>query len=124
MRIKKENKWKVAFSMLEDIYEPIVMFFGLTNSLVTFKTIINDLLRDMTETGDVAALVDNMIVEMEIEEGYDDIMKKVLRKVVENNLFVKLEKYMWKVREIGFLRVVIRLDKMKMEKEKVQGVVD
>ena len=110
--------------MLEDIYEPIVMFFGLTNSLVTFKTIINDLLRDMTETGDVAALVDNMIVEMEIEEGYDDIMKKVLRKVVENNLFVKLEKYMWKVREIGFLRVVIRLDKMKIEKEKVQEVVD
>ena len=44
--------------------------------------------------------------------------------MMENNLFVKLEKSVWKVREVGFLKVVIRLDKMKIEKEKVQEVVD
>ena len=42
----------------------------------------------------------------------------------ENDLFVKLEKYMWKVREVVFLEVVIGSGKVKMKKEKVQEVVD
>ena len=37
----------------------------------------------------------------------------------ENDLFVKLEKYMWKVREVVFLEVVIGSGKVKMKKEKV-----
>ena len=44
--------------------------------------------------------------------------------MAENNLFVKLEKCIWKVREVRFLRVVIRLDGVEIEKEKVQGVVN
>jgi len=44
--------------------------------------------------------------------------------MAENNLFVKLEKCIWKVREVRFLRVVIRLDGVEIEKEKVQGAVD
>jgi len=39
--------------------------------------------------------------------------------VAENDLFVKSEKYVWKVREVGFLGVVIELDKMKIEIERV-----
>ena len=35
------------------------------------------------------------------------LWKKYLRRMAENDLFVKLEKYMWKVREVGFLGVVI-----------------
>ena len=44
--------------------------------------------------------------------------------MIENNLFVKSEKYVWKVREVGFLGVVIGSDRVKMEKKKVQEVVD
>ena len=36
VRIKKRDKWKIAFSILEDIYEPTVIFFGLTNLSATF----------------------------------------------------------------------------------------
>ena len=39
--------------------------------------------------------------------------------MAENDLFVKSEKYVWKVREVGFLGVVIELDKMKIEIERV-----
>jgi len=96
------------------------MFFGLTNSLATFQAMMNDLLRNMIEIGDVAAFIDDVIVRTETEEGHDNIVEEVLRRMVENNLFVKPEKCVWKVREVGFLKVVIRLDG---EKEKVQGVV-
>ena len=36
VRIKKGDEWKAAFLILEGAFELIVMFFGLTNSLVTF----------------------------------------------------------------------------------------
>ena len=54
--------------------------------------IINDLLRDMIEAGDVAAFINNVIVGTEIEKGHDNI-EKLLRRIVENDLFVKPEKY-------------------------------
>ena len=59
------------------------------------------------------------MVGMETEEGYDNIMEEVLRKIAKNNLFVELEKYVWKNREAGILGVVIGLDGVKIEKEKV-----
>ena len=85
---------------------------------------MNDLLRDMIEAGDVAAFIDDVIVGTETEERYDDIVENILRRIEENNLFVKLGKYIWKVREVGFLGVVIEPDRVKIKKEKVQGVVD
>jgi len=64
------------------------------------------------------------MVEMEIEEGYDNIVEEVLRRIAENDLFIKPEKCVEKVREVGFLRVVMGPDGVKMEKEKFQEVVD
>ena len=49
---------------------------------------------------------------------------EVVKKLGENNLYVKPEKYKWKVREVGFLGVVIRLEGIKMEEKKVKGVLD
>jgi len=51
-------------------------------------------------------------------------VEEVLRRIVENNLFIKPEKCVWKIRKVGFLGVVIGLDKVKMEKKKIQRVVD
>ena len=126
MRIKEEDEWKVAFSMPKSVYKLTVMFFGLTNSLTTFQIMIKNLLRDMDmiEVVDVVAFIDDVMVEMETEEWHDNIVKKVLRRIVENYLFVKPEKYIWKIREIGFLKVVIEPDEVKIEKEKVQEIVD
>ena len=78
--------------MPEGAFGPIVMFFGLTNSLVTFQAIMNNLLRDMIEVEDVAAFIDDIIVRTETEEGYDNIMEEVLRRIAKNDLFVKPEK--------------------------------
>ena len=42
--------------------------------------------------------------------------------MTENDLFVKPGKYVWKIRKVGFLGVVIEPDEIKMKKEKVQVV--
>jgi len=78
--------------MPEGAFELMVIFFRLTNSPVTFQTMINDLLRDIIEAGDVAAFINDVMVEMETEKEYDDIVEEVLRRIAKNNLFIKLEK--------------------------------
>ena len=79
------------FSTPEEAFEPIVMFFRLTNSLATFQVIINDILRDIIERGEVVAFIDDVIIVIETEEEHDEIVE-VLRRMEENDLFVKLEK--------------------------------
>ena len=108
----------------EGSFELTVMFFGLMNSPATFQAIMNELLRDLINTEKVAAFIDDVIVGMETEEGHDDIVIEVIRRLEENDLYVKLEKCKWKVREVGFLGVVIGPEGIKMEEEKVKGVVE
>ena len=123
VRIKKGNEWKAAFLMPEELFEPTVIFFGLTNSPVTFRAMMNDLLRDLVVEEKVAVFIDDVMIATETEEGHDEIVEEVLRRLEENNLFVKPEKCVWKVREVGFLEVIIGENGVRMEKKKVQGVI-
>jgi len=104
-------------------FEPMVMFFGMTNSPVTFQAMMNEILKDLINEGKVAAFIDDMLVGTETEEGHDEIVEEILRRLEENNLYIKPEKCVWKARKIGFLGVVIGPDGIEMEKEKVEGVL-
>jgi len=104
-------------------FEPTVMFFGMTNSLATFQVIMNEILRDLINEGKIAAFVDDVLVGTETEEGYDEIVEEILRRLEKNNLYIKPEKCVWKVRKIGFLGVVIGPNGIEMEEEKVDGVL-
>ena len=110
--------------MLEESFEPTVMFFGLMNSPATFQAMMNELLRDLINTGKVAIFIDDVIVGTESEERHDELVVEVIKRLEENDLYVKLEKYKWKVKEVGFLRVVIGPEGIKMEEEKVKGVLE
>ena len=92
VRIKKGDKWKAAFSTPEGSFEPTVMFFGLTNSPATFQAMMNDLLRDLVVEEKVVVFIDDVMVATEMEEGHDKIMEEVLKRLEENDLFVKPEK--------------------------------
>ena len=124
IRIKKGDKWKAAFTTPEGSFEPMVIFFGLTNSPVTFQAMMNELLRDLINMEKVAAFINNVIVGTEDKEGHNKLVVEVIKRLEENDLYVKPEKCKWKVREVGFLEVVIRPDRIKIEEEKVKGILD
>jgi len=84
---------------------------------------MNNILRDLIDTGDVAAFIDNVLVETK-NKKYDEIVEKVLKRIEKNNLYIKLEKYIWKVKEINFLELVIETKEIKMQKEKVVRVLE
>ena len=123
MRIKEEDEWKGVFIMHVGFFEPTVMFFGITNSPAIFQAIINEILRDLINEEKVAAFVDDVLVGTETEEGYNEIVEEILKRLEENNLYIKPEKCMWKLWKIGFLGVVIRPNRIEIEKEKVNGVL-
>jgi len=124
VRIKEGDEWKAAFTMPEGSFEPTVMFFGLTNSPATFQAMMNELLRDLINTEKVAVFIDDVIVGMETEEGHDKLVAEVVKRLEENDLYVKPEKCKWKVKEVEFLGVVIGPEGIKMEKEKVKGMLE
>ena len=64
-----------------------------------------------------------MLVETEMEKGHNEIVEEILKRLEENNLYIKLEKCVWKARKIGFLGVVIGPNGIEMEAEKVDGVL-
>ena len=70
----------------------MVMFFGLTNSPAMFQAMMNDLLRDLVVEEKVAVFIDDVMVATETEEGHNEIVEEILRRLEENDLFVKLEK--------------------------------
>jgi len=84
---------------------------------------INEILRDLIKKGKVAAFVDNILVETETEKEHDEIVEKILRRLEKNDLYIKPEKYVWKVRKIRFLGVVIGPNRIEMEEEKIDKVL-
>jgi len=99
------------------------MFFGMTNSPATFQAMMNEILRDLINEEKVAAFVDDVLVGTETEEGHDEIVEEILKRLEENDLYVKPEKCVWKVKKIGFLGVVIGPNGIEMEAEKVDEVL-
>jgi len=99
------------------------MFFGMTNSPAIFQAMINEILRDLINEGKVAAFVDNVLVGTETKKGHNEIVEEILKRLEENDLYVKPGKCVWKTRKIGFLGVVIEPNRIEMEAKKVEGVL-
>ena len=123
VRIKEGDEWKGAFTMHIGSFEPTVMFFGMTNLLATFQAMMNEILRDLINEGKVAAFVDDVLVGTKTEEGHNKIVEEILRRLEENDLHVKPEKCVWKVRKIGFLGIIIGPNGIEIEAEKVDRVL-
>ena len=92
LRIKEGDEWKEEFMTYIGSFELTVMFFGMTNLPATFQVMMNEILRGIINKGKVAAFVDDILVGTETKEGHDKIIEEVLKKLEENNLYIKPEK--------------------------------
>ena len=66
---------------------------------------MNEILQNLINTSKVVSFINNLIVGIEKEKEYDEVVGKVLEKLAKNNLYMKLEKCKWKMREVGFLEL-------------------
>jgi len=85
---------------------------------------MNKILWDLINTSKVVSFIDDIIIGTETEEEHDKLVEEVVKRLAENNLYVKPKKCKWKVKEVGFLKVVIGQEGIKMDKENVKDVLD
>ena len=78
MRIKEGDEWKAAFRTNWGLFEPLVMFFSLTNSPATFQTMMNDIFKDFINEGYVAVYMDNILVYTRTIEHHREVVTRVL----------------------------------------------
>ena len=82
----------MVFTTYIRAYEPTVMYFGLMNSPATFQAMMNNLFRDLINKGDTTTFINDILVAIDTEEDHNKLVEKVLKRLEENNLFVKPEK--------------------------------
>ena len=72
----------------------------------------------------MVTFINDILVAIDTKKGHDKLVEEVLKRLEENDLFVKLEKCKQKVKEVEFLGVVISPREVEIQKEKVEGVLN
>jgi len=122
VRIKPGDEWKAAFRTNCGLFEPLVMFFGMTNSPATFQTMMNDIFRTVIAEGIVVVYLDDILIFTKMEEEHERAVWRVLEILTEHKLFLRPEKYEFHRKQIEYLGLVISENKVAMDPVKVARV--
>ena len=90
--IKEGDEWKAAFVTNRGLFEPRVMFFGLTNSPATFQALMNAIFADLIAEGKVAVYLDDILIWSSDLPEHRRIVHEVLRHLEEHDLYLRPEK--------------------------------
>lgn len=124
IRIKESDQWKAAFVTNRGLFEPRVMFFGLTNSPATFQALMNTIFADLIAENKLAVYMDDILIYSSDKEVHRETTHEVLRRLKEYDLFLKPEKCEFDKDEIEYLGMVIRAGEVGMDPAKVQAVAN
>jgi hypothetical protein len=131
--IKEGNEWKAAFLTSKGLFEPLVMFFGLTNSPTTFQMMMNTIFRIEVVQGWLLVYMDDLAINTKPRDGeteeqhhqrHQQYVHQILNKLEENDLYLKPEKCTFKQTEIDYLEVIVGNNQLCMDPGKLQGVAD
>jgi hypothetical protein len=78
VRMKEGDEWKAAFCTNRGLFEPLVMFFGLTNSPSTFQTMMNDIFQDLIMEGVICVYLDDILIFTKSIEEHRRVTRLVL----------------------------------------------
>ena len=133
IRIKPGDEWKATFLTPEGLFEPKVMFIGLTNSPATFQMMMNTIFHKEVAKGWLSVYMDNIAIHskkwpMESEEQHHQWHKiyvhHILDKLEKHDLYLKPEKCAFEKDKIDYLGVIIGNGIVKMDPLKLKGVAD
>jgi len=68
------------------------MYFGFSNALATFQSMMNDILGDLIRIGYVMVYLDDILIFGINKKKHRQLVKEVLKRLQENDLYAKAEK--------------------------------
>jgi len=92
VQIKEGDEWKATFQTNHGLYEPLVMFFGLTNSHATFQTMMDNIFKDLISEGVVMVYLDDILIFMETLEEHWKIIRRILELLEKHKLYLHPDK--------------------------------
>jgi hypothetical protein len=110
--------------MNRGLFEPLVMYFGLTNSPATFQTMMNEIFQDLITEGIVSIYLDDILIFTNLLEEHCRITCLVLDHTREHKLYLRPEKCEFERTKIEYLSVIISHNKVEMDLVKIAGVAD
>jgi RNase H-like domain found in reverse transcriptase/Reverse transcriptase (RNA-dependent DNA polymerase) len=122
--IRKGDEWKAAFKTNKGLFKPTVMFFGMCNSPATFQAMVDDIFMMMIDKQLVIVYMDNILIFAKMEEELRRIMKQVLEKLREHDLFLKAKKCEFCKTKIEYLGMIIEQGRIAMDLVKLGGIRD
>jgi hypothetical protein len=122
VRIRKGDEWKAAFRTNRGLFEPLVMYFGLTNSPATFQMMMNEIFQDLITEGIVSVYLDDILIFTNSMEEHHRITRLVLDRMREHKLCLRLEKCEFEQTRIEYFSVIISHNKVEMDPVKIAGV--
>jgi Reverse transcriptase (RNA-dependent DNA polymerase) len=122
--IQEGDEWKGAFRTNHDLYEPLVMFFGLTNSPATFRTMMNDIFQDLIMEGHVCVYLDDILIFTKTLAEHRRILRLLLERLRLHRLYLRPEKCEFERTRIEYLGLIMSQGKVEMDPVKVAGVMD
>ena len=123
VRIREGDEWKTGFNTPSGHYEYKVMPFGLTNAPATFQAMINDVLRDFLDHFVYVYLDDILIYSSDLKKHQDHVTQ-VLKRLLENKLYVKAEKSEFHADTVSFLGFIVAPGRVQMDPAKISAVVE
>lgn len=123
IRIKEGDESKAAFVTEEGLFEPLVMGFGLCNAPATFQRMMNEIFYDLLGKG-VEIYLDDIMIYTETREEHIRIIREVLKRLRQNDLFLKPEKCFFLKKEVEYLGFRVSHNQIIMDQEKVKAIQD
>jgi hypothetical protein len=124
VRIKEGDEWKTAFITPRGLYEATVMYFGFSNAPSTFQRMMNHILEDLICGGKVMVYLDDILIFGNDRKEHRRLVKEVLKRLRDNDLFAKAEKCFFETDSIEYLGMIISKGVVKMDPKKIAGVLD
>jgi predicted aspartyl protease len=122
VRIKKGDEWKAAFATNRGLFEPTVMFFGLTNSPATFQSLMNAIFADLVAGQKVIVYLDDILIYSTDLEEHREVVREVLKRLQDHDLYLRPEKCEFKQTKVEYLGMVISEGKVEMDPSKVEAI--
>jgi hypothetical protein len=120
--ITEGDKWKAVFATNRSLYKPKVMFFGMTNSPATFQGLMNSIFSNLIAAGTVAVYLDDILIFTNTLEEHWKIVREVLKRLRNHNLYLQPEKCEFEKTEVEYLGLIISKGRVAMDPAKIRAV--
>jgi len=121
IQIYFNNKYKIIFIICYNLFKYIVIFFELYNVSITFQSFINKTLNFYLNNF-YTIYINNILVYNNIKTKYKNYINKVFAKLYNIDLYLNINKYIFFIKQIKYLNLIIIIKKIRINLEKIKYI--